>query len=230
NGKKVSTTTQSDAAGVVKRMLNWALDRGHIEHNPIADLKRPKRKRRDVCYNAAEWQAIVSHATGPLVDFLEFLSLTGCRPIEARTLEGRHIQGDQAVFEIEKSKGKFERRVIYLVEAAKAILGRLVAEHPKGPVFRNSKGNPWTKDALVCRMKRIRIKVSEELGYEVPAMAYGARHSYATNALQRGVDSTIVANLMGHRDTTMVARTYSHVDQNAAHLMNQARRIVERDE
>ncbi|WP_202617433.1 tyrosine-type recombinase/integrase [Roseimaritima sediminicola] len=225
-GRKLSSTSQSDAAGSVMRMLSWAVERGHIDANPIATMKRPERKRRDVCYSPAEWEAIMKHATGPLVDFLQFLALTGCRPTEARKVEARNIHGDQVIFEIKNSKGQLERRVIYLVEEAKAILDRLASKQPTGPLFRNTKNRPWTKDAIVCRMKRIRTKAAKELGYDLPVMAYGARHTYATNALQNGVDSTAVAGLMGHRDTTMVARTYSHLLKNPEHLRLQAKRAI----
>ena len=226
--RRISTTTQSDAAGAVKRMLNWAVERGLIELNPVAGLRRPKRKRRDVCYNEVEWQTILKYATGSFLDFLEFLSLAGCRPQEARMLEGRHVQGDQAVFEIEDSKGQFERRVIFLPREAKELLSRLAIEFPEGPLFRNSQNKPWTKNAIVCRMRRLRTKVAKELGYEVRTIAYGARHSYATRALENGIDSIEVAELMGHRDRTMVARTYSHLLKNPERLLKRAEQAIRR--
>ena len=226
--RRVSTTTQSDAAGAVKRMLNWAVGRGLIELNPIAGLKRPKRKRRDVCYNETEWQTILKHATGSFVPFLEFLSLTGCRPQEVRILEGRHVQGDQAIFKIENSKGQFERRVIFLPREAKKLVDRLAGEFPDGPLFRNSKEQPWTKNAIVCRMRRLKEKVAGELGYELRTIAYGARHSYATRALENGIDSIEVAELMGHRDRTMVARTYSHLLKNPKRLLKRAEQAIRR--
>ena len=33
-------------------------------------------------------------ANGPLLDLLDFLYMTGCRPQEARTIEARHINDD----------------------------------------------------------------------------------------------------------------------------------------
>jgi integrase len=53
---------------------------------------------------------------------------------------------------------------------------------------------------------------------------YALRHSWATNALQRGVDALTVAVLMGHKDPSTLARTYQHLSHNPEHLLAQARK------
>ena len=53
---------------------------------------------------------------------------------------------------------------------------------------------------------------------------YALRHSWATNALQRGLDALTVAILMGHKDPSMLARTYQHLSHNPEHLLAQARK------
>jgi integrase len=40
---------------------------------------------------------------------------------------------------------------------------------------------------------------------------YNFRHSWATRALQRGLDPLTVAILMGHSDPSMLAKVYQHV-------------------
>ena len=55
---------------------------------------------------------------------------------------------------------------------------------------------------------------------------YALRHSWATHALQRGVDSLTVAILMGHQDPSMLARVYQHLSLNPSHLLEQARKAV----
>jgi integrase len=49
---------------------------------------------------------------------------------------------------------------------------------------------------------------------------YHLRHSWATRALERGVDAVTVAVLMGHTDTRMLMRVYQHLSQNPTHLTN----------
>ena len=96
-------------------------------------------------------------------------------------------------------------------------------QHPEGPLLRDTRGEPWTKNALVCRFRRL----SRKLG--TPISAYCFRHTFCTEALERGIDSTTVAILMGHRDTTMVARVYSHLTHNRDHLLQAMEKATNSD-
>ncbi|WP_425400378.1 tyrosine-type recombinase/integrase [Aeoliella sp.] len=220
-GLGVGSTTQGNAVSIVQRMLNWAVEQEYLKRNPIKGMRKPKQLRREVFYTREQWKEIRKHATGEFCDLLDFLYLTGCRPLEARTIEARHLHDDLVIFPTNEAKGEREARVIYLVPPAKSILDRLAKQQPDGVLFRNSRGRPWTKDAIKCRLTRISSKV----GFRV--IAYGARHSWATHALSEGgVDPISVAHLMGHRDTTMVSRVYSHLSRNTHFLREQARRAV----
>jgi integrase len=55
---------------------------------------------------------------------------------------------------------------------------------------------------------------------------YGLRHSWATHALERGVDPLTVAILMGHKDPSMLAKVYQHLSLNPEHLA-QSRAMVD---
>lgn len=211
-----TSTSQNDAISVVQRMLNWSLKEGHISYNPIAKVDKPRRTRREVFYTPEQWEQIKSHAKGPLLELLDFLWITGCRPHELRTVTAAHVHGSLVLFKTDESKGKKDARVIHLIPEAKAILERLAKKHPTGPLFLNSRGVPWTKDAIKCRLTRISTKV----GFRV--IAYGARHSFATNALIRSVDPVSLSHLMGHKSTRMIDN-YAHLSQNHEFLQQQAR-------
>ena len=55
---------------------------------------------------------------------------------------------------------------------------------------------------------------------------YALRHSWATHALQNGIDALTVAILMGHRDPSILAKVYQHLAFNPEHMLKQARRAA----
>lgn len=212
-----SSNAANDAISIVQRHINWGVEQNYLIRSPIPKVSKPRRRRRDVVYSDGQWAEIMEASTGPIKDLLDFLFTTGCRPLEARTCEARHLHGDLVIFPADESKGEIEARVIYLSPPAQRVVKRLVAEQKEGPIFRNSQGRPWTANAIKCATTRI----SKRVGFRV--IAYGARHSFATNALtQNGVDPVSLAHLMGHKDTAMVSRVYSHVAKNTDFLRKQA--------
>jgi integrase len=80
-----------------------------------------------------------------------------------------------------------------------------------------------TDRELRCEAK---VKLTNRLAASlVPRYSlYAYRHSFATHALQRGVDSVTVAVLMGHTDPSMLAKVYQHLTQNPTFMLDQAKR------
>ena len=75
----------------------------------------------------------------------------------------------------------------------------------------NGGGAGWTGNAIRCRFRRLRRRLREELPADL--CCHCLRHTYAMDALQRGVDPITVAELMEHADVSMVARVAQHVAQ-----------------
>jgi integrase len=55
---------------------------------------------------------------------------------------------------------------------------------------------------------------------------YTLRHSWATHALERGLDALTVAVLMGHKDPSTLARVYQHLAHSPQYLLEQARKAA----
>jgi integrase len=55
---------------------------------------------------------------------------------------------------------------------------------------------------------------------------YNFRHTWASNALKRGVDSLTVAILMGHTDPSMLAKVYAHLAHDPTFLRSAANRAI----
>lgn len=218
-----SGTTRHDAVGALKAALNWAATEGLIAANPIRDMPKPDRavRRERVVDPDRVPELLGLIRSEEFHDLATFLWLTGCRPKEARLLEAHWIDWDRRIAVLPASGHKTGRktgraRVIHLPEAAVAIARRRATASPDGPIFRNARGRPWTKDAINCQVRRLRGRSRGRFGSEV--VAYALRHVFATETLQRTGDLAGVAALLGHAGTDLLGRVYSHLDKRQEHL------------
>lgn len=204
------------AAVAVKRVYHWAEEMGYVDNSPIKKLKKPPSQRRKIYMKNEDYEAVLAlvAATDPFRDLLIFVWVTGCRPQEVRHIERRHVflERKRIVFPAEESKGKRTERVIRLSPIALEIVERLMGKVQDGKLFRNTDGEAWTKYAICNRFHRY----SQKLGKRM--FCYAARHGFGTRKLIQGHDPITVAGLMGHTDGSMLARVYSHVDEDDDHM------------
>jgi integrase len=204
------------ACRTVSRAFNWSVKQGLIETSPVRGMEKPQPNARVAYLTPAEWETIIGKVKdSQFLDALRFLRASGCRPQEMRAIEARHFDwiNEQIVFPVKESKGKRDSRVIPLNSEALAMVTRLAMKYPEGKLFRNVKGRAWTKSAIGCRFTRLRKKLKIK-----DCFAYAVRHTYATDALQRGVDPVTLAIIMGHKDATMIIKVYGHTQMIAGHV------------
>jgi len=240
--KGTSGNYRRSAIRSLQRAFNWAVKEGHLAKSPLAHVVKPPYTPRDAIVTPEQWDqltAALQQRGEPGQRFLELLTLmrqTGCRPLEARTAEARHVdrKGKCLIFERTETKGygsdhTVERRVIPLTDDVFAICCRLAVKYPTGPLFRNSNGEPWTRYDIKSWFKRLdgsraagrgTKRPSKKLKLDCRIKAASIRHTWATEALERGVDPITVATIMGHKDLTMLMKVYQHLKKKDAHLRN----------
>ncbi|QDT13489.1 tyrosine-type recombinase/integrase [Planctomycetes bacterium K23_9] len=160
----LAVTTKHNYFRSIKTCLKWAVKQGYIQSSPLKDMEVPSPERREVFIPPDEFNAMLVHVPdGPVRDLLVTTYHTGCRPQESLRLMDRYVELGQArwVFPQNKSKGKRAPRVVYLDDQALAITKRLLAESNGGELFRNTRGNPWTKDSINCAVDRVRIRMGK---------------------------------------------------------------------
>jgi integrase len=274
-----SNGTRRIAIRSVKRAMRWAEEQGLIDKSPIANMRKPPGGRRELVISDEEFRHILEKSRNhEFRDLLIVTWETGCRPQESLRVEARHVDLGNQRWIFPESEAKTGLRVVYLTQRALGITQRLVDCHPRGKLFRNSNGRPWTTEAvncafravrqrmgkeqmrqcamkldarevreLVCTLRREKVetgckhaKTEGELLSEarrklwqkkacvlIPKYSlYALRHSWATHALQRGVDPLTVAILLGHKDPSMLAKVYQHLSLNPAHLRSQLEKAV----
>lgn len=209
------------AITAVQRAFSWAEQMGHIVKSPIRRIEKPAPKRREQVLTPAEFRTLIAHVKDAAFrDVLTFCWETGARVQEVRLIRAEHCRPGTGRVEIPppEAKGKKRWRVIYLTEAAEAIVSRLSGQHQAGPIFRNRRGNPWDAQNFNCRFCRL----SKKLGTKYALTAI--RHSFATRLLEAGIDHVTVAALLGHVDAAMLSRVYSHVGAKSDFLLDQLRK------
>jgi integrase len=218
-GKDWNPTTRNRAISIVQRALNWCVEQGVLLRNPLRGMKKPRERRREKILEPEERRQILAAVRDePFRQFLFALGQTGARPIEIRTVTAADLRG--GYFELEgKTSGRTgESRCVYLSPAMVELCRKLAATHPEGPLFRNTRGEPWTRNAIRIRFRNLRRK----LKLDARVCAYVFRHTYLTEALEKGIPIATVAELAGHADTTMVAKVYSKLSQKRRHLAEAA--------
>lgn len=160
-----SSTTRNSLCRAVQRAFNWAEEQRLIERSPIARMKKPKCKTREVIITPTEFDHYLELLKGEnFRDLLITAWETGARPQELTRVEARHVDLTNArwLFPVQESKGKRMPRVVYLSDRALHITRRLMLRYPDGPLFRNEKGNPWNQHSQACAFARLQLA----LGFE----------------------------------------------------------------
>jgi integrase len=216
-------TTKRGAITCMKRAMKWAVKFGYIDSSPISEMEKPEALTRTKTITPEEFDTLLKAI--PKADtFRELLILSwdlGARPQEIKGLESRHVDLTQQVciLPTEEEKKKRAPRVIYIpTERALEILKKRCKQYPTGPILRNRLGNGWTASAVKTRFANL----EEKLGRRY--RQYDFRHTWISKKLVAGVDSHVVAKLAGHSDTKMLDKIYSHVADDYAFMLEQAKK------
>jgi integrase len=213
----------------VKRAYNWAEGEGLLPTNPMKKVKKPSPVRRERTVTQEEWDQLVGAVRDQeFRDFLFALRQTGCRPSEVRKVTAAQVDFELGVWILQHHKTRKKTgvaRIVYLTPDVIELCGRLCARWPEGPIFRGPKWKgykPFTKNAVRCRFMRLRKKLPQLAG----VISYTVRHSYITDALERGVPVATVAELAGHKDLKMIQSHYCHLSEKRKHLQDAARKAA----
>lgn len=221
----------------------------HVGNGPFADLLtvtyevgcRPQEslrvEARHVDFENSRWVFPASESKGkrsPRIIYLTERALEVTRRLVATT-DGGHLfrNAHGRPWTTDAVNCQFDR---LQQRMGKAVMDRLgigvtdkkIEDHiPSLKPHRQQSGELVAKSQADLRSEAKRKLVHQKAKEHAPRYSlYALRHSWATNALQRGVDPLTVAILMGHKDPSTLARTYQHLSHNPAHMLKQAHRAA----
>lgn len=222
----------NNKARVIRQMLiplrgalELAITDDIIESNPLDRVKLSKILSREAYdydfetdpFSSAEIQAILGACEGQLKNVYQFAFYTGMRPSEYIALRWPAISLQEFKVSVERSraagvtqertKTKSGRRLIDLRQGAHDALiaqmqhtylaGDLVFQDPA--TLRGWNNADRLSEAWRNALRRAKVRHRN---------LYQTRHTFASTLLSAGANLLYVAKQMGHRDTTMVIRTY----------------------
>ncbi len=226
----LSGSTRARSLSAISRLLAWLRAERLLAQDPLADLERPKRKRKIPQVLSAEEVLALLHAPDAsdvgVRDraILELMYAAGVRVSEATTLRlsDLHLESRSlTVF----GKGRRQRLALVgepAVEAIERYLGevrpRWVRNADVVEVFVTSRGAGMTRQAVWYRLRAYGLA----LGIAHKLTPHVLRHSFATHLLEGGADLRIVQEMLGHADigTTEI---YTHVSRARLHDLVNAR-------
>jgi integrase len=219
-------STRRVAMNTVQACLNWGVKMGYIADHPLKTLEKPPAAARDEFVTPEQQEKIMAHlrTSDPFRDFFFALGHSGCRPSEVRRVQCDWFDDESGtwtlpVHKTRKKTGK--TRVVYLTPELHELTRKLVREcGGTGAIFRNRDNRPWSRSAIGYRFR----KMADELN--IPGLSsYLVRHAFITNALERGLSDTVVAELAGNSPVT-IRRHYNHLSSKVKAMREAAMKAV----
>ena len=226
NDKRSSSLSASYIRSL-HRMLHMALERAVKERlilrNPCDDVILPREEKREMkTLKPENFKAYLEEAERRGVRPMMFLELcSGLRKGELVALLWSDLDVENKTISISKQAVRVKGGGVKVTTPKTATSIRvesipqeavelLVAEHEKHPdnpyMFPSPKtGEMWFPDSVVNLHK----KILKDAG--LPHIRFhDLRHTFATLALQNGVDVKTVSSMLGHYDAGFTLRTYTH--------------------
>ena len=190
---------------ILKKILRRLVNARILRDNPALTVQQIAGN--DLSFHVIiykEEKAYLLACPQPLKDVAAMMLETGMRPIEVFRLRRDDVSLEKNSLQITQSKTKASIRQIHLSEKAKAILKARIERFDGVFLFpQNEKdGRNHVKTLDVFHRRAI-----NKLGFKF--RLYDCRHTFATRALESGIDLLTLASLLGHANLKMVMR-YAH--------------------
>jgi integrase len=221
-----------------KTAFRWAagVEGGNlIPKSPLEGWRLPSVRSRgaETLITEEDHQKLLEAASADLRDVLVVLRAVGTRPVNLWRTTAENLYRDRRMLILgewnaggdgpaHKTADKTGRPlVVPLTPKAYEVCVRLADRYPEGPLFRTRRGLPWTSN----RLARSVYKLTRRTG--VKAIAYGYRHTRATELLLCGTPDAEVAAILGHTNTAMLYKHYSHLSNKMEKLRDRLTALEE---
>ena len=221
--RHLAETSLQTHINTLRAFFGWLHIEEKIKKNPMAKIKSLKLDKKGAR------QALTVEELERLRDacktyrekaLIEFLVSTGCRLSEFAQLRAADLNlADRSV----QVTGKGDKdRVVYFSVRARLMVHEYIVQRKGGDGLFVSSKSPY--DPLKPRaIQRIVHSLSERAGLEDRVHPHLLRHTFATHALNGGMDVTVIQRLLGHED---IATTQIYAELNEEGVRHQYNKYV----
>lgn len=209
--RHLKDTSLQTHINTLRAFFGWLHTEERIKKNPMAKIKSLKLDKKGArqALTVEELErlrdACVTYREKALI---EFLVSTGCRLSEVAQLRAADLNlADRSV----QVTGKGDKdRVVYFSVRARLMVQEYIVQRKGGDGLFVSNKSPY--EPLKPRaIQRIVRSLSERAGLEDRVHPHLLRHTFATHALNGGMDVTVIQRLLGHED---IATTQIYAELN----------------
>ena len=180
--------------------FDWLFDEEAIIKNPMRKIKLPKTAKTKVRkYLAPDELAMLRDACVTYREkaIVEFLVSSGCRISEALGIDIADIDfANRCVTVIGKGN---KERVVYFSDDSKLMIEKYVEERKGGTVLFPNTRKPYTV-ASAGSIRNVLRSICARANLNIKVRPHLLRHTFATNAINSGMDITVLQKLLGHND------------------------------
>ena len=214
--------TANRVLAFLKAALNRVQEMGHGNHDPLWDRIDDSAWRKVKFYpdvyrarqrflTVEEQQALVAECPEGLKQLVQGALATGARFGELAVMRAKDVYLNSSTIKLATSRTHTPREIPILKEA-KRFFEKLLEGKASGDwLFTREDGEPWGTNHYARPLQFAVARAGLE-----PAIFYTFRHTYASTMIMAGVTPAAVARALGHRNATMVLRTYGHLRANWA--------------
>ena len=224
--KGLSAKTVRNIHQIISSALKLAVEQRLIAHNPADGCALPKAERKEMqTLPVEQLTSFLREAKDSGVYELYYLDLaTGLRRGELLGLKWTDVDLDRGVLKIQRAISRQNGKVVEaplktknayrtLPLSADAIDVLMQQRRKTGNsewVFPSPTGGPMSPDSVLHMLHRVLKRAG------LPKVRFhDLRHTFATLALQNGVDVKTVSGVLGHFSAGFTLDTYAHVTTSA---------------
>lgn len=223
--KGLSAKTVRNINQVISSAMDFAVAQKIISENPCKAVSLPKVEHKEMqTIPAEQLQAFLTEAKATGVYEMYYIELaTGLRRGELLGLKWQDIDWKNGIIKVRRQvarvdgqiveaplKTKNSYRAVSISPQAIEVLREQKRKTNDAYVFPSPNGGPISPDSVNNMLKR----VLERAG--IPKVRFhDLRHTFATIALQNGVDIKTVSGMLGHFSAGFTLDTYAHVTTSA---------------